>query len=77
MVKIFKKIKESKQLETKNRKKIKKMNDREGFQAGGPAHHSPSSGVRRLSDSTHQARPRYFVRGGGVAVRGKTYRGVS
>ncbi len=57
--------------------KAKKMNDREGFQAGGPAHHSPSSGVRRLSDSTHQARPRYFVRGGGVAVRGKTYKGVS
>ena len=47
------------------------------FQGGGPAHHGPSSGVRRLSDSTHQARPRYFVRGGGVAVRGNTYRGVS
>lgn len=57
--------------------KAKKINDRQGFQGGGPAHHGPSSGVRRLSDSTHQARPRYFVRGGGVAVRGNTYRGVS
>jgi hypothetical protein len=57
--------------------RAKKMNDEEGFQGGGPVHHSPSSGVRRLSDSIHQPRPRYFVRGGGVAVRGNTYRGVS
>jgi len=47
--------------------KAKKMNDRDGFMGGGAAH---SSGVRRLQQS------KMNMAGGGVAIKGFTFKGI-